>query len=35
MIVIGEKINASVTPVGEAINKRDSDFIVKLAVGKG
>lgn len=32
MIVIGEKINASVTPVGEAINKRDSDFIVKLAV---
>ncbi len=31
MIVIGEKINASNKSVGEAIVRRDSDFIVRLA----
>ena len=34
MIVIGEKINASIKAVGEAITKRDSAFITELAVSQ-
>jgi len=31
MLVIGEKINASIKSVGEAIKNRDEDFLTKLA----
>ncbi len=31
MIVIGEKINGSIPSVGQAIEKRDADFIRSLA----
>ena len=34
MIVIGEKINASVKSVGEAITKRDGNFITELATSQ-
>ena len=34
MIIIGEKINASIKSVGEAIASRDSDFIAKLTTAQ-
>ena len=34
MIVIGEKINATIKSVGEAIEKRDADFIARLAAAQ-